>query len=70
VALAREVVEGLAKAGLDNIPVVVGGIVPPDDEKALKAAGIAAVYTPKDYDLTRIMDELAEIVGRRYGKAA
>ena len=37
------------EAGLDDVPVVVGGIIPPDDADSLKNAGVAAVYTPKDY---------------------
>jgi (2R)-ethylmalonyl-CoA mutase len=44
------------------VPVVVGGIIPPEDEAALKAAGVARVYTPKDFDLTQIMREIVEVV--------
>ncbi len=44
----------LADAGV-AAPVVVGGIIPPDDEARLTAAGVAAVYTPKDFELGRIM---------------
>ncbi len=70
VALAREVVQGLRQAGIGDVPVVIGGIIPPADADALKAAGIAAVYTPKDYDLNRIMADLADLVERRHGTAA
>ncbi len=42
-------------AGLANLPVVVGGIIPPQDAGALKAAGVAEVYTPKDFELNRIV---------------
>ena len=49
-------------AGLDDVPVVVGGIIPPDDADALKEAGVAAVYTPKDFELNRIMTDLLRIV--------
>jgi (2R)-ethylmalonyl-CoA mutase len=49
-------------AGLDDVPVVVGGIIPPQDASALKAAGVAEVYTPKDFELNRIMSELCRIV--------
>ena len=52
----------MREAGLDHIPVVVGGIIPPDDEAALKAAGVAAVYTPKDFELNRIMTHILRIV--------
>lgn len=63
-ALAREVLEGLRAEGLGDIPVVVGGIIPPEDEAALKAAGIAACYTPKDFDLAAIMADITQIVDR------
>ena len=52
----------LKEAGLDDVPVVVGGIIPPEDASALKAAGVAAVYTPKDFELNRIMADLVRIV--------
>ena len=51
--------------GLDNIPVVVGGIIPPDDEALLRGEGIAAVFTPKDYELNTIMSDLVRIVDER-----
>ena len=56
---------GLSEAGLD-VPVVVGGIIPADDARALRAAGIAGVYTPKDYDLARIMAEIVQIIERKF----
>ncbi len=59
--LVREVMDRLAALGVD-VPVVVGGIIPPEDEAALKAAGVAAVYTPKDFELGRIVGELAALV--------
>jgi (2R)-ethylmalonyl-CoA mutase len=45
----------------------VGGIIPEQDLKALKRAGVAAVYTPKDFDITRIVRDIVEIVGERNG---
>jgi ethylmalonyl-CoA mutase len=60
--LVRDVVARMKEAGLDDIPVVVGGIIPPEDETALKSAGVAAVYTPKDFELNRIMADLVRIV--------
>ena len=60
--LVRDVVARMKAAGLDNIPVVVGGIIPPEDEIALKKAGVAAVYTPKDFELNRIMADVLRIV--------
>ncbi len=53
----------LSDYGVDA-PVVVGGIIPPDDQAKLSAAGVAAVYTPKDYELARIMDDIVSITER------
>jgi ethylmalonyl-CoA mutase len=61
--LVLDVLEGLRKAGLEGVPVVVGGIIPEDDAVKLEAAGVRRVYTPKDFDLNRIMGEIAELVG-------
>jgi ethylmalonyl-CoA mutase len=61
-SLVPEVVDGLRREGVD-VPVVVGGIIPPDDARALRQAGIAAVYTPKDYELTGIVAAIADLVG-------
>lgn len=69
-ALVRDVLQRLAASGLDDVPVVVGGIIPPEDAAALKAAGVAAVYTPKDFDLTRIMADIVAIVDAGTSKAA
>jgi ethylmalonyl-CoA mutase len=44
------------------VPVVVGGIIPPEDEAQLKHLGVARVYTPKDYDLTAIIGDIVELV--------
>ena len=60
--LVTEVVEQLAAAGLGAVPVVVGGIIPDDDARKLEAAGVRRVFTPKDFDLTRIMDEIVDVV--------
>jgi (2R)-ethylmalonyl-CoA mutase len=62
VPLVRDVVARMQAAGLDDVPVVVGGIIPPDDADALKKAGVAAVYTPKDFELNRIMMDLVRVV--------
>jgi ethylmalonyl-CoA mutase len=62
VPLVKDVVARMAEAGLEDVPVVVGGIIPPDDETVLKAAGVAAVYTPKNYELNRIMADIVRIV--------
>jgi (2R)-ethylmalonyl-CoA mutase len=60
--LVKEVVARMQEAGLDEIPVVVGGIIPPEDASMLKAAGVAAVYTPKDFQINHIMADLIRIV--------
>jgi (2R)-ethylmalonyl-CoA mutase len=61
--LIPSVVDALRDAGVDA-PVVVGGIIPAADVEALKAAGVAAVYTPKDFDLTQIMRDIVALVAR------
>ncbi len=60
-ALVPRVIEGLRGAGVDA-KVVVGGIVPDDDARALRAMGVAAIYTPKDYSLGAIMDDLLDLI--------
>jgi ethylmalonyl-CoA mutase len=67
--LIPAVVQALRERGVD-VPVVVGGIVPEADVEPLRAAGVAAVYTPKDFDLTRIMREVVALVAERNGVAA
>jgi ethylmalonyl-CoA mutase len=62
--LIPEVVRLLAEEGLE-IPVVVGGIIPVADAERLRAAGVAGVYTPKDFDVNKIMGEIVELVGER-----
>ena len=61
--LVAEVQQRLSAAGV-NVPVVVGGIIPSADAALLTAAGVAAVYTPKDFELGRIMADLAELAGK------
>jgi (2R)-ethylmalonyl-CoA mutase len=58
--LVPEVVRLVRAEGV-NAPVVVGGIIPVEDEALLRAAGVAAVYTPKDFELARIMGEIADL---------
>ena len=59
----------LRERGVDA-PVVVGGIIPEGDVPGLRAAGVAAVYTPKDFELTRILRDVVGIVAERNGIAA
>ena len=68
--LIPEVLEALREAGGGEIPVVVGGIIPEADAEPLRAAGVAAVYTPKDFELTRILTDVVGIVAERNGIAA
>ncbi len=70
VPLVREVMERMRAEGLDDIPVVVGGIIPPEDEVQLQAFGVAAVYTPKNFELNRIMADIVAIVDREAQRAA
>ncbi len=59
-SLVPEIIRHLRAKGVDA-PVIVGGIIPDEDCAALSTAGVAAVYTPKDYALARIMREVAEL---------
>ncbi len=67
--LVRDVIAHMKEAGIDDVPVVVGGIIPKEDATALKSAGVAAVYTPKDFELNRIMSDLVRIVESTAAKA-
>jgi (2R)-ethylmalonyl-CoA mutase len=62
VPLVREVMERMRAEGVDDVPVVVGGIIPPNDAATLKALGVAAVYTPKDYELNAIMADIVRLI--------
>jgi (2R)-ethylmalonyl-CoA mutase len=62
VSLVREVVQRMREAGLGNVPVVVGGIIPAEDVNVLKQCGASAVYTPKDFQLNEIMAGIAKLV--------
>jgi len=70
VALVSEVLKRMRGLGLGDVPVVVGGIIPPEDERRLTAAGVARVYTPKDYDLTAILRDIVDLVDRTTQEAA
>jgi (2R)-ethylmalonyl-CoA mutase len=65
VPLVTDVLERMKKSGLGDIPVVAGGIIPPEDEKLLLEAGCARIYTPKNYDLTAIMTDIVALVEQR-----
>jgi (2R)-ethylmalonyl-CoA mutase len=61
--LVADVVARMKQAGM-TMPLVVGGIIPPEDAAALEKSGVAAVYTPKDFELNRIMADVVRIVER------
>ena len=63
-ALVRDVMDRMRAEGLAQIPVVVGGIIPPEDARALKAMGVAGVYTPKDFQINDIMADIVRLVER------
>jgi ethylmalonyl-CoA mutase len=65
--LIPAVIDALREAGVEDVPVVVGGIIPEADAEALREAGVAAVYTPKDWNLNRMMRDIIELVAERHG---
>jgi (2R)-ethylmalonyl-CoA mutase len=70
IALVADVMRRLRKAGIEDVPVVVGGIVPPRDETALRKAGVARVYTPKDYELNSVMRDIVELIDEKASTAS
>ena len=68
--LIPTVIAALREAGGEDIPLVVGGIIPDADVAPLRAAGVAAVYTPKDFELTRILRDVVALVAERNGIAS
>jgi (2R)-ethylmalonyl-CoA mutase len=69
VPLVRDVMNRMRSEGL-AVPVIVGGIIPPEDENTLKQCGVAAVFTPKDYELNRILSDIVRVVDASASKAA
>ncbi|HEV7770544.1 MAG TPA: protein meaA [Solirubrobacterales bacterium] len=67
--LVPDVLAKLAEDG-SEVPVVVGGIIPPADERKLLEAGVARVYTPKDFAVNKIMGEIVELIAARQSSAA
>jgi (2R)-ethylmalonyl-CoA mutase len=67
--LVPEVLRLMAEAGLADVPVVIGGIIPEADAAALKAQGVAAVFTPKDYDITAVMGRVVDAIRAAHGLA-
>ncbi|WP_246111119.1 protein meaA [Terrabacter aerolatus] len=67
--LVPEVLRGLREAGAGDVPVIVGGIIPESDAAALRAAGVAMVFTPKDFGLNDIMGEMVGVIRAARGLA-
>jgi (2R)-ethylmalonyl-CoA mutase len=65
--LVPDILDGLREAGLEDVPVVVGGIIPDSDGRKLMELGVAAVYTPKDFGLTGIMAGIVDVIRRANG---
>jgi (2R)-ethylmalonyl-CoA mutase len=70
ISLVQDVLARLRTAGIGDVPVVVGGIIPPADAELLLKAGVARVYTPKDFDLTQIMRDIVAVVDGAWKEAA
>jgi (2R)-ethylmalonyl-CoA mutase len=64
-----EIVEGLRKSGHNDIPVVLGGIIPEEDAQTLVAHGVSAVFTPKDFDLGEVMQKVVDVIRKENGLA-
>ena len=63
--LVTEILTHMRNQGLDDVSIVVGGIIPPEDAEAMEAEGVAAVFTPKDFDLAAIMNAIAGLVEKQ-----
>ncbi len=65
--LVPEVLDRLRAEGIDDVPVIVGGIIPDSDARALKALGVAEVFTPKDFGLNDIMSRFVDVIREAHG---
>ena len=65
-SLTKETIKLLKKNKITNIPLVVGGIIPPEDEKKMLQLGVSRIYTPKNYDINSIMDDFVKILEKHY----
>ncbi len=68
--LVQDVMQRMRQAGIGDIPVVVGGIIPPEDKQTLQAMGVARVYTPRDFAIHQIMADIVAIVAAAEARAA
>jgi len=67
--LVPRVLAGLKAAGAGDLPVIVGGIIPDSDATALRAMGVAAVFTPRDFGLTEIIGGIVDVIRASRGLA-
>jgi (2R)-ethylmalonyl-CoA mutase len=65
VSLVQDILDLMKAKGIEDVPVVIGGIIPDKDAETLRAAGVRRVYTPKDFDLTAIIADIADIATSR-----
>jgi (2R)-ethylmalonyl-CoA mutase len=65
--LVPDVLAGMQREGIDDVPVIVGGIIPSSDAAELRRMGVAAVFTPKDFGLTDIIDGIVTVIRRANG---
>ncbi|MDA0952967.1 MAG: cobalamin-dependent protein, partial [Proteobacteria bacterium] len=70
IRLVGEVRRLMDAEGCGDIPIVVGGIIPAEDIAALKAAGVARIYTPKDFEITGIIADIADVATEGFNRAA
>jgi ethylmalonyl-CoA mutase len=70
VPLTEEVLAQLRAAGLEHVPLVVGGIIPPADAERLRSAGAAAVYTPKDFEINAMLGAIVSEIEARFDRQA
>jgi (2R)-ethylmalonyl-CoA mutase len=64
-ALVPAMLDQLSKAGMADVPLIIGGIIPEDDAAALRKLGVAGVYTPKNFELSRIMGDIVGMIENR-----
>jgi len=63
--LVQNILDQMRTCGIEGLPIVIGGIIPPEDEKLLKDMGVARVYTPKDYDFSAILEDIVDLLDKR-----
>ncbi|MEP6445123.1 MAG: cobalamin-dependent protein, partial [Hyphomicrobiales bacterium] len=69
IPLVQDLLDRMASAGLKDIPIIVGGIIPEDDAEQLRKMGVERVYTPKDFELNAIMKDIVFLADLASGAA-